>query len=331
MEVKRLIAFLLMCISLFFVVPVYAEGELCIDSYVVYPGMNESYLNGYTPVVYGDEVRIVLPLKGGLGSTLSVIPAFGNTTSSPLTIGNYNLIVHRDSNGIFVIDITLKVLDEKISGVFPVTFDVQTSQGTTGFFTVYVTLKGKHYWYDWLEEHSTFIGICINALCWLIGIVSAGLLFYYNSYKKKKAAALFGFYVHYDALLSILEKQLKLCKNNKNPYVLLYADDAQINLKLLYPEGTAEKTIAEYSPISKQLKELLLKSENNAFPRLKKKTEWYNNNLIVIDFALMITDGINLGSIEYDKEQLDKECKDKWNALNAAIKSLREEIKLVQF
>lgn len=141
MKTKRLISILfsvlLLCIA---AVPVNAEGELYIETKTVYDGMNESYENGYIPTVENDEVRIVLPLKGGTGSSLTVVPDLGDVSSCPFIYGNYNMTVKRNSKGVFVIDLKLKLLDNPVNGVYPVTFNVTTAEGTAGSFTVYATI-----------------------------------------------------------------------------------------------------------------------------------------------------------------------------------------------
>ena len=141
MKIKRLISVLfsvfLLCIA---AVPAAAEGELYIDTKTVYVGMTCSYSEGYIPTVENGEVRIVLPLKGGTGSTLTVVPDLGDVSSCPFVYGNYNMTVKRNSKAVFVIDLRLKLLDNPVNGVYPVTFNVTTSDGTAGSFTVYATI-----------------------------------------------------------------------------------------------------------------------------------------------------------------------------------------------
>ena len=124
----------------FAAVPAAAEGELYIDTKTVYDGMTCSYSEGYIPTVENGETRIVLPLKGGTGSTLTVVPDLGDASSCPFVYGNYNMTVKRNNRGVFVIDLTLKLLDDPVSGVYPVTFNVTISDGTAGSFTVYATI-----------------------------------------------------------------------------------------------------------------------------------------------------------------------------------------------
>lgn len=141
MKLKRLItvliSVLLLCLA---AVPAAAEGELYIDTKTVYDGMTCSYSEGYIPSVENGEARIVLPLKGGTGSTLTVVPDLGDTNSCPFVYGNYNMTVKRNSKGVFVIDLKLKLLENPVNGVYPVTFNVTTSDGTAGSFTVYATI-----------------------------------------------------------------------------------------------------------------------------------------------------------------------------------------------
>ena len=141
MKIKRLItvliSVLLLCLA---AVPASAEGELYIDTKTVYDGMTCSYSEGYIPTVENGEARIVLPLKGGTGSTLTVVPDLGDANSCPFVYGNYNMTVKRNNKGVFVVDLKLKLLDDPVSGVYPVVFNVATADGMTGCFTVYVTV-----------------------------------------------------------------------------------------------------------------------------------------------------------------------------------------------
>ena len=141
MKIKRLVTILISVLLLLIAaVPVFAEGELYIDTKTVYDGMTCSYSEGYIPSVENGEARIVLPLKGGTGSTLTVIPDLGDASSCPFVYGNYNMTVKRTSKAVFVVDLKLKLLDDPVSGVYPVVFNVATADGMTGCFTVYVTV-----------------------------------------------------------------------------------------------------------------------------------------------------------------------------------------------
>ncbi len=141
MKIKRLVTILISVLLLLIAaLPAAAEAELYIDTKTVYDGMTCSYSEGYIPTVENGEARIVLPLKGGTGSTLTVVPNLGDANSCPFVYGNYNMTVKRNGKGVFVIDLKLKLLDDPISGVYPVVFNVATADGMTGCFTVYVTV-----------------------------------------------------------------------------------------------------------------------------------------------------------------------------------------------
>jgi len=141
MNTKRLVTVLISVLLLLIAaVPAAAEGELYIDTKTVYDGMTCSYSEGYIPTVENGEAHIVLPLKGGTGSTLTVVPNLGDASSCPFVYGNYNMTVKRNGKGVFVIDLKLKLLENPVNGVYPVTFNVITSEGTAGSFTVYATI-----------------------------------------------------------------------------------------------------------------------------------------------------------------------------------------------
>lgn len=104
-----------------------------------------------------------------------------------------------------------------------------------------------------------------------------------------------------------------------------------MKLSILLPGGGEQETIDIFKPVSIQLKELLLNSDNNVYPRIIKKKEWYSNNFIIIDFALMITDRINNNSMHCDSENVETIYKNKWQDLIKAINDLRKEIRKIQY
>ena len=180
---------------------------------------------------------------------------------------------------------------------------------------------------DWIEQHDTFIGILFKVFCGIVGFIIAGILYYFKFYREQRGKALFGFYLHYEMLLSILYTQLIGCKEKNNPYVLMYNEDARGRLSLLLPGGTEQKTIEMFTPVAKEIKTLLLNTEN-VYPQAKSKKEWYDNTKIILGFALMITDRLNVGAIGYsDNSTVYKE---KLDALKNAITNLQNVISKIK-
>ena len=133
-------------ISIFFIillvyVPTYAEGALSIETTKVYSGMNRSYSNGYTPQITDGVVSVVLPLQGNtLNDVICVTPDMG--IDGPFVYSNYQFNV-RKSDGIYLINLPLRLKSERTGGLYPVIFNVSydTQDGAMQqSFTVYVNV-----------------------------------------------------------------------------------------------------------------------------------------------------------------------------------------------
>ena len=133
--------------------------ELVIDTAYVYPGMEESYADGYRPTVTKEEAIFVLPLLGDtLGDVVRVTPDI--STSGPFVYGNYQFDLKKsaqiatDRTGrqatrqVFLIRLSLDLAKNRYNGTYPVTFFVSYTN-TNGdpaeqTFTLQVTItNGK--------------------------------------------------------------------------------------------------------------------------------------------------------------------------------------------
>lgn len=181
---------------------------------------------------------------------------------------------------------------------------------------------------NWIETNSTTAGFIFKAICGIIGLIIAGLLYYFKFYRKQRMAALFGFYTRLHMLLSILESQTVGCSEDSNPYVLLYKTNARDRYGLVLPGGNEESIYLKFEPISKEIKELFLNTEQNVYPKSSRRKSWYNSQLVILDFALMITDKLGANTLSpIDKATVHKE---KWNDLQNAIKAIKCALKDVK-
>lgn len=177
---------------------------------------------------------------------------------------------------------------------------------------------------DWIELHATFVGMLFKLFCGIISFMIAAILYYFKFYRKQRGIALFGFYMHYEALLSVLEKQLNRCTEKNNPYVLMYTVNARGRLGLSLPGDTEQETIKQFAPVAKELKKLLLNTDN-VYPKTSSKTEWYEHTKTILNFALMLTDGLNIQTIGYSENTTD--YKDCLKTLKTAIENIQKDIK----
>ncbi len=149
----------------------------------------------------------------------------------------------------------------------------------------------------WISEIKHIIE-CI--LCFIeenpisVGIVTSmivGSLWFRKYIRQKRAEAFFGFY----AKLSLCLKSLrtKLEENGQlntsdtkagNIYSLIYVEDDIKNICPSYKKPD-DKEIQLYQAAAKELKELLLNTENNVYPRGSKRQEWYESQHIIFLFC----------------------------------------------
>lgn len=197
----------------------------------------------------------------------------------------------------------------------------------------------------WIESHSTFVNILFQIVCGITGIVGAGLFYYFKFYRKQKIAALFGFYIQFDLLLSVLKEQIDRWKEPKiNPFNLLYTDTTRTLLGLTLPGGSEQETETAFLPISKELRKLLLDAENNVYPKTCKKETWYQSQKTVLGFVFMMTDRIERSSIEIIPANIQRNAQGdivrpeeakthiyRWEELKKAVENLQDTLKEVRY
>ena len=135
--------------------PAPVPAKLSIDTGNRYPGMNQSYSQGYAPVLDNGSVQIVIPI-------LSSGPLQGNTLkasllipegSSPIVAASYEkqvILSHTAPLGggpeqdVYLVEFAVPLSDSRENGVYPlkVLASATDAQGSpvTGEYTVYVTI-----------------------------------------------------------------------------------------------------------------------------------------------------------------------------------------------
>lgn len=134
-----------------------------------------------------------------------------------------------------------------------------------------------------IEENPVSVGIFTSMI--------VGSLWFRKYIRQKRAEAFFGFYAKLSLCLKSL--RIKLEENGQlnvsdtkagNIYALIYLEG---DIKKICPRYKApnEKEIQLYQAAAKELKEILLNTENNVYPRGSKREEWYESQHIIFLFC----------------------------------------------
>jgi hypothetical protein len=138
---KRIVLIILSIMLLVFSVPTLAAEGNALSINTAYDcGGGMTYTNGYTPVVSGNQVHVVLPLIGTVQND-SIVVAPKLPVDGPFLLGNYEFTL---ANGMFLIDRSFPLSSKRVNGTYPITFETRYTdmQGNavTQSFTVYVTI-----------------------------------------------------------------------------------------------------------------------------------------------------------------------------------------------
>jgi hypothetical protein len=120
-----------------------AATGLSIDSLNIYDGMDQAYMNGYTPRVKSGKATVVLPLvaNGAIqGSAVTATLSLGDPSSAPFVFKNYQKTVELTSNKVasggtvasYLVRFDLPLKKGRIDGAYPVTITISAvaSDGT---------------------------------------------------------------------------------------------------------------------------------------------------------------------------------------------------------
>lgn len=140
---------------------------------------------------------------------------------------------------------------------------------------------------EFIENHSVLVGVITS--------VVVGSLWMRKFLKQKRAEAFFGFYTKLSLFLNELqtnldEKNLLNISDSDagNIYALIYVPDY---LKIVCPKFSKieNNDLKPYQEIANRIKELLLNTENNVYPKGAKRDKWYKSQQAIFSFCEFIT------------------------------------------
>lgn len=162
---------------------------------------------------------------------------------------------------------------------------------------------------SFIEDHSVLVGVLTSLL--------ASSLWLRKFLRQKRAEAFFGFYSKFSlrlkALQDILEEngQLNVTKpENGNIYSLIYLKDYINKICPGYKEPDKDE-LSLYKTAAKELKAILLNTENNVYPPGAKRKEWYDSEHIIFSFCEFLENEAcrNSTNIAFEEGTEEKEPK----------------------
>lgn len=136
---------------------------------------------------------------------------------------------------------------------------------------------------DYIENHSVFAGIITSV------IVSS--MWLKKFLKQKRAEAFFGFYAklsfYLNSLQTLLEENGRLNISDPksgNIYSLIYIKDFIKEVCPNFVEVT-DKELELYKKAAKNIKHILLETDNNVYPTGAKREKWYESQRILFSFC----------------------------------------------
>lgn len=154
-----------------------------------------------------------------------------------------------------------------------------------------------------------------SELIWMIITIIAGSVWFNKFLKQKRAEAFFGFHAKlYLRLKTLKEKlnekdRLNIKEREKgNIYSLIYSNDYVRKACPQYNRITDEE-IKIYQAVAVEVKEIILGTENNVYPKCAKRKEWYNNLDVVFAFCEFLEKKEKFGRSNKDSMKEGKEAK----------------------
>lgn len=179
---------------------------------------------------------------------------------------------------------------------------------------------------SFIEENSVLMGVITSV------IISS--LWFKKFINQKRAEAFFGFYAKLSLRLKSL--QITLQENGQlnitnpeigNIYSLIYSENFVIKACPGYKKPN-DNELKSYKTIAKELKNLLLNTENNVYPPGANRKEWYKNQHILFLFCEFIENEIyqHRTNEEFDKGENEPKHIKKCKALIDAINNIQRSI-----
>lgn len=175
-----------------------------------------------------------------------------------------------------------------------------------------------------------------------MGIVTSlivGSLWFKKFINQKRAEAFFGFYAKFSLLLKSLQTRLE--ENGQlnisdakagNIYTLIYTKEF---IKDVCPSYRipSEDELESYKLSAKELKEILLNTENNVYPRGSKRKEWYENQQTIFLFCKFLENKAyqHTTNEKFDKDENEPKHIIRCRLLINAIRGIQESINSARY
>lgn len=177
-----------------------------------------------------------------------------------------------------------------------------------------------------IEENSVLVGVMTSVL--------AGSLWFRKFLKQKRAEAFFGFYsklsLRLKSLQTMLEENGQLNISNSkegNIYSLIYIEDYMKKVCPSY-KSPEDNELELYKSAAKELKNILLNTENNVYPQGTKRKEWYENQHVLFLFCEFIENEAyqHITNEEFDNGENESKHITKCKLLVNAMNNIQESI-----
>lgn len=174
---------------------------------------------------------------------------------------------------------------------------------------------------QYVEDHPVLVGVSTSVII--------GSLWMHKFLRQRRAEAFLSFYSKLS--LYIYELQTKL--NEKELLDISKPESGNI-FSLIYLENHINKVCPNFhiptdedlnplKPIATEIRELLIKTDNNVYPRGAKREQWYKSQQTIFSFCEFIINGEHrhLTNISDDKPHITK-CKSLLDAMNYIQESI---------
>lgn len=162
--------------------------------------------------------------------------------------------------------------------------------------------------FQYIEDHPVIVGVGTSVII--------GSLWMYKFLRQRRAEAFLSFYSKlslyiYELQASLNDKKLLDISNPKagNIYSLIYFKD-HINEACPDFHIPTKEELDKFKPIATEIRELLIKTDNNVYPRGTKREQWYKSQQVIFSFCefLIKDEHQNLTNISDDSPHISK-CK----------------------
>lgn len=182
-----------------------------------------------------------------------------------------------------------------------------------------------------IQNNSVFIGIITSII--------VGARWFRKYIEQKRAEAFFGFYAKLYLRLRTLRTRLEendqlniTNSGNGNIYSLVYTEDVMVDVCPGYKE-LEKKSLKSCKDAAKELKKLLVNTDNNVYPQGSKREEWYKSQHIIFMFCEFLENDAykHITNEEYDKDDQEFKHIVKCRMLIEAMTYIQDSINNAQY